>query len=236
MSPKSAKKPSRSIRHFLSADRRLERLSLRRLSSLRTKNADKPSRSIRTAKLGRAGDALRSLRTISPRAMVIGGIAVLAVAALFAAGRSTRPGDVASAGAMAEPNAPSEKAATVARLETKKAAVSMASMAEATTGTATEASPDKAELPRVAAVTITGCLAVDNATFWLRDTSGADAPKSRSWKSGFLRKRPSPIELVDAGHTLRLTNYVGRRVAATGVLANGEMHARSLQRVAASCG
>ena len=87
----------------------------------------------------------------------------------------------------------------------------------------------------VTSVTITGCVANDEATFWLKDTSGADAPKSRNWKSGFLKKRPAPIELLDATHALRLPNYVGQRVAATGTLVNREMRAHSLQRVAASC-
>jgi hypothetical protein len=85
-------------------------------------------------------------------------------------------------------------------------------------------------------VTITGCVANDEETFWLKDTSGADAPKSRNWKSGFLRKRPAPIALLDATHALKLPNYVGQRVAATGTLVNREMRAQSLQRVAASCG
>jgi len=87
----------------------------------------------------------------------------------------------------------------------------------------------------VTSVTITGCLANDEETFWLKDTSGAEAPKSRNWRSGFLRKRPATIELRDATHALKLPNYVGQRVAATGTLVNREMRAQSLQRVAASC-
>lgn len=83
-------------------------------------------------------------------------------------------------------------------------------------------------------MTITGCLERDNQTFWLKDTSGADTPKSRSWKSGFLRRRPAAIELVDA-HSVKLTDHVGERVAVTGMLQDGEMQVRSLQRVAASC-
>jgi len=84
-------------------------------------------------------------------------------------------------------------------------------------------------------VTITGCLANDEETFWLKDTSGSDAPKSRNWRSGFLRKRAATVELLDATHALKLPNYVGQRVAATGMLVNREMRAQSLQRVAASC-
>jgi hypothetical protein len=84
-------------------------------------------------------------------------------------------------------------------------------------------------------VTITGCVQRDGKTFWLQDTSGADAPQSRSWKSGFLKKRPSRIELVDAANTLRLSSHVGQRVAATGVLANRELRARSLRSAAGRC-
>lgn len=93
----------------------------------------------------------------------------------------------------------------------------------------------KAEGQNASSVTITGCLEHDDEAFWLKDTTGVDAPKSRSWRSGFLKKRASAIELVDSANTLKLTSYVGQRVAATGVLTKGEMKARSLQRVAASC-
>jgi hypothetical protein len=88
---------------------------------------------------------------------------------------------------------------------------------------------------RVASVTITGCLEHEDETFWLSDASGSEAPTSRSWRSGFLKKRPSRIELVDAGHALRLTSYVGQRIAATGTLVNREMRPRSLHPVSASC-
>ncbi|MGH8639395.1 MAG: hypothetical protein ACREUZ_19845, partial [Burkholderiales bacterium] len=93
----------------------------------------------------------------------------------------------------------------------------------------------KPDVPDAAPVTITGCLELDEQRFWLKDASGVGAPKSRSWRSGFLKKRSSPIELVAATSTLNLPGYVGQRVAATGMLLNGEMRARSLQRVAASC-
>jgi hypothetical protein len=92
-----------------------------------------------------------------------------------------------------------------------------------------------AELP---ASTITGCLeqSGDGAeVFRLTDTSGADTPKARSWKSGFLKKAPAPIGVVDAAHSLNLSGYVGQRVSVSGRLEDREMQARSLRRVAASC-
>jgi hypothetical protein len=88
---------------------------------------------------------------------------------------------------------------------------------------------------QVASVTITGCLEHDDETFWLSDPSGTDAPTSRSWKSGFLKKRPSRIELVDSEHALRLTSYVGHRVSATGTLVNREMQTRALHPLSATC-
>jgi len=84
-------------------------------------------------------------------------------------------------------------------------------------------------------VTITGCLETDEETFWLKDTSGADSPRSRSWKWGFMKKRSSNIELVDPSHALELGAYVGQRITATGMLTGREMRAHSLQPVASSC-
>jgi hypothetical protein len=86
-----------------------------------------------------------------------------------------------------------------------------------------------------AAVTITGCLERADDVFRLKDASGADVPRSRSWKSGFLKKGPASLEVVDASNRLKLSNHVGERVSLTGTLVDREMQARSLQRVTASC-
>lgn len=107
--------------------------------------------------------------------------------------------------------------------------------AKKTDTTAPTAPVSTALVEQVASVTLTGCLEHDEEAFWLRDASGADAPTGRSWKSGFLKKRPSRIELVDAEHALRLTSYVGQRVSATGTLVNREMQTRSLHPLGALC-
>jgi hypothetical protein len=86
-----------------------------------------------------------------------------------------------------------------------------------------------------APVTIAGCLERDDETFRLKNTSGADAPRSRSWKSAFLKKGSAPVEVVDASKRLKLTNHVGQRVSVTGTLSDGEMQIRSMRRIAASC-
>jgi hypothetical protein len=87
-----------------------------------------------------------------------------------------------------------------------------------------------------APVSITGCLERADERFRLKDTEGEDAPRTRSWKSGFLKKSPASIQVVDASNRLGLTRHVGERVTVTGTLIDREMRVRSLQRVAASCG
>jgi hypothetical protein len=86
-----------------------------------------------------------------------------------------------------------------------------------------------------ATATVSGCLEQDGDSFRLKDVSGADAPKARSWKSAFLKKGPAAIEVVDGSHALKLSDQVGRRVSVTGVLAGRELTASSLRRVAATC-
>lgn len=96
------------------------------------------------------------------------------------------------------------------------------------------ASTEKAAA-EAAPVAITGCLERDQETFRLRDTSGTDAPRARSWKSGFLRKSAASIEVTDAANRVKLANHIGERVTVKGLLVDREMQVRSLQRVADSC-
>ena len=81
--------------------------------------------------------------------------------------------------------------------------------------------------------TITGCLEQQGDRFRLKDASGADAPTSRSWKFGFLKRGPDAIDLVDAGAAT--ANHVGTRVRVTGILEDHQLHVHSFSRVADSC-
>src|SRR5262249_6280996 len=83
--------------------------------------------------------------------------------------------------------------------------------------------------------TITGCLAREDAAYKLKDTSGNDAPKSRSWRTGFLKKGTAPIELYDSSNRVKLPAHVGQRISVTGELIDREMYVRSLQNVSSSC-
>ena len=84
---------------------------------------------------------------------------------------------------------------------------------------------------------MTGCLemAVEGDEFRLTDVDGAEAPKARSWRSGFLKKRSTPVELVELSDRAGLRKYVGHRVSATGLLTGRELHVRSFQSAGASC-
>jgi hypothetical protein len=88
-----------------------------------------------------------------------------------------------------------------------------------------------------APVTITGCLetTLDGGEFRLTDTEGVDAPMARSWRSGFLKKRAAPVQLVELSDPKGLQKYVGRRVVATGQLTSRELRVRSLQPAGVSC-
>ena len=85
-------------------------------------------------------------------------------------------------------------------------------------------------------VTLTGCLEQKDDSFRLKDTSGADAPKSRSAKTLFFTKHAASVTVLDSSKKLKLGSHVGERVSITGPLADREMQGRTLQRVAASCG
>jgi hypothetical protein len=120
------------------------------------------------------------------------------------------------------------------------AAETSATRDAATTLPAAEAkaapAPTSTETVVAAPVTITGCLevSVNQDEFRLTDTEGVDAPKSRSWRTGFLRKRAAPVALVDAPDSLALQAHVGQRVAATGLLTTRDLKVSSL-RVVGPC-
>ena len=94
----------------------------------------------------------------------------------------------------------------------------------------------KAKAATASTLTVSGCLEHDEATYRLTDTSGAQAPKERSWKTGFIRKRNSDLHVVEAGKKLKLKDHVGHRVSLTGNVQDGEMRASAVRHLAASCG
>ena len=94
---------------------------------------------------------------------------------------------------------------------------------------------ETAVAPKTPFVTVAGCLERNNDGFRLKDTSGAEAPKARSWKSGFMKKGSASLDVSDPAHAITLSDYVGRRVSVTGTLTGREMKAKSVRRMSASC-
>ena len=82
-------------------------------------------------------------------------------------------------------------------------------------------------------VTLSGCLEADDHELRLKNANGAEAPKSRSWKTGFLTRRSSDVTVV--ANKLDLRSHVGRRVTLTGELADRRLQVRSLQPSAVRC-
>src|SRR4029079_3335613 len=94
---------------------------------------------------------------------------------------------------------------------------------------------ETAVAPKTPFVTVAGCLERNNDGFRLKDTSGADAPKARSWKSGFMKKGSASLDVSYPAHAIPLSDYVGRRVSVTCTLTGREMKAKSVRRMSASC-
>jgi hypothetical protein len=119
--------------------------------------------------------------------------------------------------------------------KTTPAAVSRASTSPMATDAAAEPTVAATGDEGSAVVTLTGCLEQDDDVFRLKDTEGMSAPKSRNWKSGFLKKKSAKLDVVDASNRLRLKNHVGHRVSITGLLYEREILANSVKRAGTSC-
>lgn len=255
MSEKKAKPPA--VRYLLSADRRLQKLSLRKISD-RAKNAKGPVRS-GSKPSAAVADSSRSRRASSSYAIALAVILVAAAAALIATRQQPQTSDVASGRARSDADArlqpaatplPASKSVATASVPATAAGAGKAAGAEpakaaavpsktkaleaARKTTLVEAAPH-ADGQNVAPVTITGCLQRESGTYSLKDTAGVNAPKSRGWRSGFLKKRPAPVKLVDPANKLSLADYLGQRIAATGTLVDRKMEAQWVRRVAGAC-
>src|SRR5262249_29948710 len=100
-----------------------------------------------------------------------------------------------------------------------------------------EPAPVSSDAGALGTVTVTGCLETsgNDNRFRLTDTEGTDAPRSRSWRTGFLRKRSPSVALVEPPDPHALQAQVGQRVAATGLLASRELRVTSVRVVGPRC-
>lgn len=160
--------------------------------------------------------------TILVICVMAGGIAIAARQKEQTKAKAAVTEAVFTADAGEAPATPARKAAKTPATPDAIAAANVA----ATSGSTPMAKPD---------TTITGCLERSGEGFRLKNTAGEDAPKSRSWKSGFLKKGSASIDVVDPSRTLRLSSRVGHRVSVSGTLVNRELRADSVHQVAPSC-
>jgi hypothetical protein len=160
-------------------------------------------------------------------AVLVAGMGVLALGILVA---SRQPQPVTTASAMEqEVEQPAERTAATRRARARQAENAV------NTAVATSRANASAQSADTGIVSISGCLEQDDDVFRLKDTEGMNAPKARSWKSGFLKKGAAKVEIVDVSNRLRLKSHVGKRVTVTGQLHEKEMIANSVRRLAASC-
>ena len=199
--------------------------------SIRMKRAKKSTRSNKSARLK---TSTRLIQGVGVWAIAAVAICVLAGAMVIGARQGSEPPHRTSRDMPLE-TAP---AAVVARKAPAPRALPLqapAANATAVNASTVAESAVDAPVPTPASVTVTGCLERADETFRLKDTTGIDVVKARSWKSGFLKKRAASIDVVDAANRLKLPDHVGQRVSLTGTLVDREMQARSLQRISASC-
>ena len=133
---------------------------------------------------------------------------------------------------------PAEKPTPVKAVQVRKTAASARKMSVADATPATAAAGDSRTEGKQdvwTTATISGCVEREGDMFRLTDTTGDDAPKSRSWKSGFIKKSSATIDIVEGALRLKLADHVGRRVTMSGLLTDRHMQARTVRVIAASC-
>ena len=194
------------------------------------KKALRMRKSVRARRAMHLATALRDGWVRTPRSLTA--TACVALAATFAFAYSASAPSVGGSD--------NRTAHAGAQLESTRAAIPAVARAQARAGDIALGADTglrrtgAADDTRPLVVTLTGCLERSDKEFRLNETTGANAPKARSWKSGFLTKRSASVALVPAG-AIPLANHVGRRVTVTGTLVDREMRVRALRRVAASC-
>jgi hypothetical protein len=255
---KKTTKPARSVKYLLSGDRKLQRLSLKKISE-RVKTAKPEARSHRVKPAAKSPAPMAG--ALAGRVIAVGVVCLLAAAALLAVRQpADQLDEVSGAPQEAQASAQAPRLTAVANttpaVQPRSATAASAKPRPASGASVSTAAPAPVKTPERAKAatsataapsstapvndaptrTVEGCLERDGQTYRLKNVSGLDAPKARSWRSGFLMKRSASVEMNDArGGALKLDAHIGQRVATTGTLVNGELHARTLRVVAASC-
>lgn len=152
---------------------------------------------------------------------------VVGAGGLWLAARESANAPQAAAAAVIAPDEPADTSHTVsARSEKRTVATPAAAAKDSETATLRATAKPSS---------ISGCLQKADGGFVLKNTEGSDAPRSRSWKTGFFRKSAASVDLLDASNAAHLAQHVGQRVSVTGSLVDREMAVQSLRRLAATC-
>ena len=258
MPVKRTRKPAPPVKYLLSGDRKLQRLSLKKISDP-AHRAKPKARSPRVKQPTSEQAASTAPKGTGWRVAVVGVVCLFAAAALLAARQPPAHPEEVSAGApqqaslsaQAQPLTANTSATSasmrstpgVARphptssaIERTAAAAPVKKTPTAKAAVSTTAAPgSRAPGQSSSSLIVEGCLESDGPTYRLKNTSGLVAPKARTWRTGFLMKRSPSIGLVDTTGRLRLQDHVGTRVAATGSLVDRELRAIALREVAGSC-
>ncbi len=160
-------------------------------------------------------------------------ICVIVAAVVLAVRQGSEPTEAADANTAATLSASSQPSVPVAPPKVKVATKTVAADSNVTAATGTAAPRPSSALS--ATTTVAGCLERADSGYRLKNTSGADAPRTRSWKTGFFKKSSATIELVDSSGAAHLGSHVGERVSVTGALIDRQIVVHSLRGVAGSC-
>lgn len=172
----------------------------------------------------------------SPVRTTVVAVAIVALTgAVMLMAAATRTSETVAPAQQNKVEEPAKSEVPVKKTATPKPASSAAPMKGAPVASATAPPAAPAREANGEPVIVTGCLELDNQEYRLTETAGEDAPKSRSWKSGFLKKHASNLEVVDVSKSLRLATHLGQRITVTGVVVDRQMQARSLVVTARSC-
>jgi hypothetical protein len=236
---KKAKRPA--LRYLLSADSKLRKLSIKKLSERGKATATK--RAARTKVAVARPESLGASWTPRPRAFAFALVGVIVAATLMTAGpmpqrsESTDPAmaPLSESRLVAAPSSERPARAEKAAAPSKRPRPSEPSSAPVAKTVPVAVAAPVPEAASPDPVTISGCLAKNSDGFWLKNASGADLSAARSWRTGFFKKGSPRVNVTPASAAVKLADHVGHRVSATGVLADQNLRARSVRRIATSC-
>ena len=202
----------------------------------RAKSASAPKPAARTKQAAdvKAGAKVRSHRLGAGMAITVA-LCSVAAALVIAAREVAEQPDTPLVEVQPRVVAPQTPTTKIPAAKTTGIAPAASSGPAAKPVAAPPAAPAAPTVTKVPPVTMAGCLERADDAFRLKGATGQNAPKSRSWKSGFLKKGAATVTVVDPANRAKLPEHVGRRVSVTGTMMDGQLLVRSLERTGPAC-